>query len=131
MVAPHQTKKYFFQWRQNKQALLDSPPQRFFNVNSKQFKSNCDRSEKYSENTEVPKKEMNNCHSARRLWRIRKTAYWKCSTKWLFWKIRENFQENIRGSIFSLILLRKALHQGCFLTNVLKHLRTAVSEIIQ
>ena len=77
-----------------------------------------------SENTEVSQKEIDNCHSARRLSRIGKPANQKCCTKWSFWKIRENFQENIRGSILFLILLTKILHHGCFLWNFLKYFRT-------
>ena len=58
MIAPHQAKKY---------TRLESPLQRFFYVNSKLFKSNSDCSEKYSQKIEVSKKEMENCHSAKRL----------------------------------------------------------------
>ena len=75
------------------------------------------RSEKYSENTQVSKKETDNWHSAGRL-RNRKG-----STKWLLCKLPENFQGNIHGNIFFLILLRKTLHQECFLCSFLKYFR--------
>ena len=51
---------------------LESPPQIFFYVNIKRFKSNTTRSEKYSENTEASKKEIYNCHSVRRLYGLKK-----------------------------------------------------------
>ena len=116
IIAPHQTKKYFFSVKAKNKLVL----QRF----SRQFMSNSDLGEKYSENTSVFKREIRSCHSARRFYLIRKAANRKCSTKLLFWNFRENFQENIRGSIFFLILLTKTLHQGCFLCNFRKYFRT-------
>ena len=64
---------------------------------------------KQSENTQASKKEIDNCHSARRHSGIRNR---KCSAKWLFLKFRENFQDNIRGNIFFLILPTKPLQEG-------------------
>ena len=51
----------------------------------------------------------------------------------VFWKIWENFQENIRRSIFFFILLTKTLHQSVFFgmfSNILEYLGMAASKII-
>ena len=57
---------------------LETPVQIYFYVYSKQSKSNPNQSEKYPEITKVSKKEIDNCHSARRPERIRKTANREC-----------------------------------------------------
>ena len=63
---------------------MESPPHRFFHVNSKQFKSNPNLSEKYSDNTEVSKKKKkrNRQMSLRqKTLQTSKTATRKCSDK--------------------------------------------------
>ena len=66
IIALLKTRKYFFS-EDKKQTRLESLPQKFFYVKSKQLKTNSDRSEKYSENKHVSKKDIDNCHSPRRL----------------------------------------------------------------
>ena len=113
-----------FSVRLKKKTRLKSPPQRSFYVYSKQSNSNPKQGETYPENTEVSKKEIDHCHSARRLSRITKILNRKCYTKWLFLRIQENFQENIRNSMIFLIFLTKTLHQRCFLKDFLRYFRT-------
>ena len=123
ITVPHQTKKYFF----CKVKKINAPgvsAAEIFYVYSKQSNSNPNQSEKYPENTEVSKKEIDDCHSVRRPHRITKRFNRKCSTNWFFLKIQENFQENNRGSIFLFIFLTKILHQGCFLWDFLRYFRT-------
>ena len=120
---------------------LESSPQRFFYVNSKQFKSNSNQSEKQLENTEVFKKESDNRQSTRRLYKLEKQS----SRSVLQNICPEKFnnianQENNHDSILFFISLPKRFPQGCFLRNFLeyfwnryfkKYLRMAASEIVQ
>ena len=53
------------------------------------------------------------------------------SNKWLFWKVREKFQENIHGIIFFLILSTKTLCQGCFLCKFLKYFSGALTKKVK
>ena len=126
-------KERFFRWGQKKLNCLVSPSQRFFYVNSKQFKRNSHWSEKYLENTKVSKKEIQPEDLM-----IRKTATWKCSSKKLFRKIRETFLENIR-LVYSFNFTNKNTPPQMFSwefsqifqnSYIKEHLTTAASEII-
>ena len=127
IIAPHQTKKYFFS-DYRKIEVSGVSIAEFFYVNGKQFKSNSDQSEKISRKHEVSKKEIDNCHSGRKL----ETGSGKqndCSKNfekisrktfmviYIFWFYQQNY--SIKDVFFAIF------------SNILEHLRTASSEIIQ
>ena len=119
--------EFFGQWR------LYCFPKKFVIRNflsSKSFQKvfrnfSFNQSEKYPENNEMSKKEIDNSHSEGDFNELEKQPTANvCSAKWLFWKCQENFQEDISGSILFLVLLTETLHQGCFLWDFLRYFIT-------
>ena len=106
---------------------------KFFYVNSKWYKINTYWSEKYSVITEVSKKEIDNCHSVKRLYELEKQPPWSvlqnaCSER--FEKISRKRFVIVYSSWF---YQQKGCIKGVFLgiSSIFEHLRTAASEIIQ
>ena len=63
---------------------------------------------------------------ARRLYKLEKQPPGRVLPNSCFEKFKEvDFRENIRGSIFFLVLLSKIFYHKCFLRNISKYFRTA------